>query len=115
MHLPDQILRTFRALRRLGLVDLRGYLSARIPNNEVMITPSSGFAVPPPVLLTGDDLVRVNPNGHRLAGRWSPPRDVELHLQIYRTHPDFRAPCPRQSWIAWMLKNRPQKRGGGIT
>lgn len=89
MQLPDQILRTFRALRRLKLIDLRGHLSARLPNNEVLITPASGLAVPPPVLLTGDDLVRVDLDGHRLAGRWSPPRDLELHLQIYRTHPEI--------------------------
>jgi ribulose-5-phosphate 4-epimerase/fuculose-1-phosphate aldolase len=91
MQLPDQILRTFRALRRLRLIDLRGHLSARLPNNEVLITPASGLAVPPPVLLTGDDLVRVDLDGHRLAGRWSPPRDVELHLQIYRSHSEVRA------------------------
>lgn len=91
MHLPDQILRTFRALRRLKLIDLRGHLSARLPNDDVLITPGSGLAVPSPALLTGDDLVQVDLSGRRLAGRWSPPRDLELHLQIYRTHPEIRS------------------------
>ncbi len=91
MQLPDQILRTFRALRRLKLVDLRGHLSVRLPNNDVLITPRSAQAVPPPVLLTADDLIQVDLSGRRLAGRWDPPRDLELHLQIYRTHPDIRA------------------------
>jgi len=86
MQLHDQILLTFRALRRLGLIDLRGHLSARLPNNNLLITPDSGLAVPPPACLTIEDLVQVDLDGNQISGRWSPPRDLELHLQIYRTH-----------------------------
>lgn len=86
MQLHDQILLTFRALRRLGLIDLRGHLSARLPNNNLLITPGASLAVPPPACLTADDLVQVDLNGNQISGRWGPPRDLELHLQIYRTH-----------------------------
>lgn len=83
--------RTFRALRRLNLVDLRGHFSVRLPGGRILITPRPDRGVPPPVLLTAEDLVTIDPTTGRHEGRWRAPQDEALHVAIYRARPDIQA------------------------
>lgn len=85
------LLRTFRALRRLGLIDLRAHFSARLSDGRLLLTPCSGPGVPPPARLTPDDLLLVDPDTGSSIGRWAPPRELALHLQLYRARPDILA------------------------
>lgn len=91
-ELVEELLITFRALRRLGLIDVRAHFSARLPEGDsVLVTPGYGPSVPPPAWLRKEDLVQVDMQGRRLAGRWASPRDLEVHLQVYKARPDIRA------------------------
>ena len=64
-----------------------GNISARLPDGNILITPSSlnkGSVTP-------DDLVEISLRGDRVAGRGTPSSESELHLFIYRHRPDVNA------------------------
>jgi len=64
-----------------------GNISARLPDGNILITPSSlnkGSVTP-------DDLVEISLRGDRVAGRGTPSSERELHLFIYRHRPDVNA------------------------
>ena len=88
---PGKLVRTLRALRRLGLVDLHGSISVRLADGRVLVTPRAGVAVPPPSSLTAGDVVVLDPAGIPRHPRWRPPADIALHLAIYRARPDVGA------------------------
>ncbi|HTY10119.1 MAG TPA: class II aldolase/adducin family protein [Bacteroidota bacterium] len=64
-----------------------GNISARLPNGNILITPSSlnkGFVMP-------DDLVEISLHGERVAGKATPSSEKAMHLFIYKHRPDVNA------------------------
>jgi ribulose-5-phosphate 4-epimerase/fuculose-1-phosphate aldolase len=85
------LVRTVAALSRLGLIDLRGVGSVRLPTGAVMTSPRPGGGAPLPAELTTDDLVMLAADGQAVAGRWAPPLTIAADLEIYRRRPEVSA------------------------
>ncbi|MBI4491235.1 MAG: class II aldolase/adducin family protein [Chloroflexi bacterium] len=101
MSIGEQIIRVCIAFRKLGHLDLRGAVSVRLPEGQgVLVTPGYGPGVPPPAWLTPEDLVVADLEGRQLQGRWRPPRDLQLHLQLYAARPEINAIVFSQSRTA---------------
>jgi len=84
----DEIVRYGRMLHGRGFVAaMDGNLSVRLKNGEILVTPTclSKGAMRPA------DLVIVNQEGERLAGRRNVTSEIGMHLLIYRLRPDIQA------------------------
>jgi L-fuculose-phosphate aldolase len=84
----DEIVRYGRMLHGRGFVAaMDGNLSVRLKNGEILVTPTclSKGAMRPA------DLVIVNEEGERLAGRRNVTSEIGMHLLIYRLRPDIQA------------------------
>jgi L-fuculose-phosphate aldolase len=84
----DEIVRYGRMLHGRGFVAaMDGNLSVRLKNGEILVTPTcvSKGAMRPA------DLVIVNQDGERLAGRRNVTSEIGMHLLIYRLRPDIQA------------------------
>ena len=84
----DEIIRYGRMLHGRGFVAaMDGNLSVRLKNGEILVTPTclSKGAMRPA------DLVIVNQEGKRLAGRRNVTSEIGMHLLIYRLRPDIQA------------------------
>ncbi len=83
---------TANALSRLGLLDARGHLSARLDAGRVAVTPRAVGHAPPPACLRPEDLVVVDlRSGEKVDGLWQPPLDLALDLALYRTRSQVQA------------------------
>lgn len=63
-----------------------GNISARVNGSEILCTPtciSKG-------MMTPEDLVLVDLNGHKLQGRREVSSEIQMHLLIYRMRPEIR-------------------------
>ena len=77
-----------RELLRRGLVEgTSGNLSARLPDGNVVLTPSSY----PYERMTTDDLVVTDLDGERVGGERPPTSEKALHLACLRAHADIGA------------------------
>ena len=85
------LVRTFAALSRLGLIDLRGAASIRLGTGEIITTPRPGGGAPVPAELSVDDLVAVGHDGCPINGRWAAPLTIHADLELYRAREDVRA------------------------
>ncbi|MGP1674058.1 MAG: class II aldolase/adducin family protein [Candidatus Limnocylindrales bacterium] len=85
------LVRVVSALSHLGILDLRGSASVRLGPASIVTTPRPGPGVPVPAGLTIEDLVELDTNGGRVAGRWAPPRDILIDVELYRRRPEARA------------------------
>jgi L-fuculose-phosphate aldolase len=84
----DEIVRYGRMLHGRGFVAaMDGNLSVRLKNGEILVTPTclSKGAMRPA------DLVIVDEEGERLAGRRNVTSEIGMHLLIYRLRPDIQA------------------------
>jgi L-fuculose-phosphate aldolase len=66
-----------------------GNISARLNDNEVLITPtgiSKGFMKP-------EDLIIIDMNGKVIDGKKKPSSEIYMHLQIYKERPDVKSVC----------------------
>ena len=84
----DEIIRYGRMLHGRGFVAaMDGNLSVRLKNGKILVTPTclSKGAMRPA------DLVIVNQEGKRLAGRRNVTSEIGMHLLIYRLRPDIQA------------------------
>ncbi len=83
----DTVLSTAKELLRRGLVEgTSGNISARLPDGNIVCTPSSvDYAA-----MVRDDLVVVTPGGEVLSGKdgRSPTSELQLHLACYRAFDD---------------------------
>jgi len=77
-----------RRLWERGLVAANdGNISARLGENEFLITPtgvSKGF-------MKTEQILRVDPKGRVIAGDGRPSTEILMHLEVYRQRPDINA------------------------
>ena len=84
----EEIVRYGRMLHDRGFVAaMDGNLSVRLPNDRILVTPTclSKGAMRPA------DMVIVDPDGQRVAGRRNVTSEIGMHLLIYRMRPDVQA------------------------
>lgn len=84
----EEIVRYGRMLHQRGFVAaMDGNLSVRRDDGQILVTPTcvSKGAMRPA------DLVIVDPEGNRVAGRRQVTSEIGMHLLIYRMRPDIRA------------------------
>jgi ribulose-5-phosphate 4-epimerase/fuculose-1-phosphate aldolase len=78
-----------RALNRLGMYDLSGHISLRIPNSElILITPGGGLDKS---RLRPEDLTVIDVDGRRVAGRYPPPLETAIHVVVHRARPELQS------------------------
>ena len=83
-----QLLQTAKEMISRGLVEgTSGNLSARLPDGNVVLTPSSL----PYETMTLDDLVVCDADGNVVEGSRSPTTEKDLHLSCLRKHTDIHA------------------------
>jgi len=84
----EMLLATAKEMLRRGLVEgTAGNLSARLPDGNVVMTPSSlDYEA-----MTLDDLVVTDPDGEVLEGERTPTTEKALHLACLRAHDDVNA------------------------
>lgn len=76
-----------RILENLGIIDFNGHLSARLPDGSILI--NSGSSVRSAISI--DDFVIVDLNGDFDDKMPAPPKELPLHLAIYKSRPDVGA------------------------
>lgn len=83
--LREEVASTARRMISSGLVKgTSGNVSARTPDNTVLVTPSGlDYAE-----LGPDDVVLVDLNGGFLDGPWKPSTETPMHTGIYRARPE---------------------------
>jgi L-fuculose-phosphate aldolase len=87
-EIQDQLLATARELLRTGLVEgTAGNLSARLPDGNVVMSPSSV----PYDTMTAGDLAVLDLDGNVVAGERPPTSEKALHLACLRQHDDIGA------------------------
>ncbi len=82
-----QLVQGLTILERLGIIDFNGHFSARLDDGNILI--NSGSSVRSAI--TADDFVVVGPNGETDAATAKPPKELPLHLSIYRARPDVKS------------------------
>lgn len=90
--LSEELAWTMRVAHVLGLVELFGHASLKAGDSEKMlVTPGRIPGSPPPNRLRGSDILTTDLKGKLLAGKSPAPRDLAMHLAIYRNRPDVKA------------------------
>ncbi|MBI2360850.1 MAG: class II aldolase/adducin family protein [Deltaproteobacteria bacterium] len=87
----EELARTLRVAHLLGLVSLYGHSSVRVGPETILVTPGRALGSPPPNRLRADDVLSVSLDGSVLEGRYPPPRDIAVHLAIYRARREVEA------------------------
>ena len=88
----QEVVRGCKVLHSLGLIDMLGNVSIRVPDkNAFAIKPGAGLGVPAPHHLQVDDVLIVDFEGRVIEGKYDPPRDIQMHCQIYRSRLDVGA------------------------
>jgi ribulose-5-phosphate 4-epimerase/fuculose-1-phosphate aldolase len=80
----ERTLKAWRFLYRRGFIEGFGHISTRLPRRgELLLTRHSlGPRAAP------DDLLRMDLDGRKLAGRGEPPGEFPIHIEIYKARPD---------------------------
>ncbi|NPV53813.1 MAG: class II aldolase/adducin family protein [Firmicutes bacterium] len=76
-----------RMYKRGFVVAAEGNISLRLPDNQVLITPSGLDKA----TVSPEDMVRVDLEGNILEGNYKPSSEVHMHLAAYRLRPDVNA------------------------
>lgn len=74
-------------LERLGIIDFNGHVSARLDDGNVIINTGSSVRS----AISADDFVTVDPEGNFADSAPSPPKELALHLAIYRARKDIKS------------------------
>jgi len=99
-EIKDQLLHTAKAMIAGRLVEgTAGNLSARLPDGNVVLTPSSL----PYETMTLDDLVVTDIDGNVIEGSRSPTTEKDLHLSCLRAHDDIHAVMHCHAMFATMF------------
>ena len=74
-------------LERLGIIDFNGHFSVRLDDGNILINSGSSVrsAIGP------DDFLIVGPNGESDHGTLQPPKELPLHLAVYKARADVSA------------------------
>ena len=76
-----------RALERLGLYNLGGHISLRIPRSDrILITPGGGLDKS---RLREADLVTIDATGQQLDGPYPPPLETPIHTVVHAARPEL--------------------------
>jgi len=74
-------------LERLGIIDFNGHFSVRLDDGHILINTGSSVRS----AITPHDFVRVAADGDFDDKSPAPPKELPLHVSIYRSRPDVRA------------------------
>ncbi len=74
-------------LERLGIIDFNGHFSARLPDGKLLINTGSSVRS----AITPDDFVVVGPSGEYGDKTPPPPKELPLHVALYKARPDVHA------------------------
>lgn len=86
--LRQQVVTVCRRLYERGLIaGPAGNVSVRLSADRILVTPSGLSKVD----VTEEDLVELQLDGTRVAGRHAPSSEIAMHLAAYRARPDVRA------------------------
>jgi ribulose-5-phosphate 4-epimerase/fuculose-1-phosphate aldolase len=85
-ELRAEVLTACRVLTHFGIVEGFGHVSARLPHDRILITPRRALG-----LVTEAELVELDRDGKQVAGDGRPPREVPMHLAVYRRRTDVMA------------------------
>jgi HCOMODA/2-hydroxy-3-carboxy-muconic semialdehyde decarboxylase len=85
--LKTDIVTACQILEREGILDELGHFSARVPGQDRVWM--NGKISPGRV--TPEDLILLDLEGNKLAGRLPPAKEIPLHLAVYRRRPDVTA------------------------
>src|SRR5258708_18229065 len=76
-----------RALHRIGVYDLAGHISLRIPNSPlILITPGGGLDKS---RLTGADMTVIDASGKHVGGPYPPPIETPIHTIVHAARPEL--------------------------
>lgn len=89
--LAEELARTLRVAHLLGLVSLLGHASVRVGPEKILVSPGRAPGSPPPNRLRADDVLSVTLDGSVFEGPYPAPRDLVMHLAIYRARPEVGA------------------------
>lgn len=74
-------------LERLGIIDFNGHFSVRLDDGNILINTGSSVRS----AISPDQFVVVGPNGASDDSAPAPPKELALHLAIYKSRPDVRS------------------------
>ncbi|MDX1499994.1 MAG: class II aldolase/adducin family protein, partial [Woeseiaceae bacterium] len=74
-------------LERLGIIDFNGHCSVRLDDGNILINTGSSVRS----ALTPDDFVVTGPDGSFDPAAPAPPKELALHVAVYRARPDVKA------------------------
>ena len=80
----DKALTAWRFLYRRGFIEGFGHISARLPGSDRFLLTRHSLGP----RADADDLLCMDLEGRKLAGRGDPPGEFPIHLEIYRARPD---------------------------
>ena len=104
--LREEIVAACQIIAGEGLVGGYGHVSARIPGTDrIIITPRYA----PSLVRQPDDLVVIDLDGRKLAGKDEAPLELWMHTEVYRRRPDVAALCRTHAFAAtaWSALGRP--------
>ncbi len=88
LELRQEVLRIGKLLHEKNFVAATdGNISTRLDSRSILVTPtgmSKGMLLP-------EDLLVVDPDGHKLSGTREVSTEIKMHLLIYRLRPDVHA------------------------
>lgn len=89
-----------RMLGNLGICNPFGHISARVPGKDLFIIPGHlnhyGRSLSE---ATSDDIVTLDMNGKKVAGKIEPVEEAAIHYSIYRSRPEINSVCYGHSLV----------------
>lgn len=76
----------YKLYERNYIIATDGNISARLPGNIILITPSGVCKGE----MTSDQILKIDIDGNRISGQGKPSSETHMHLSIYRKRPDAR-------------------------
>jgi len=89
-----------RMLGNLGICDPFGHISARVPGKDLFIVPGHlnhyGRSLSE---ATSEDIVTLDMEGKKVAGKIEPVEEAAIHYSIYRSRPEINSVCYGHSQV----------------
>ena len=84
-ELRSKMLKAWRFLYQRGFIEGFGHLSGRLPGSNTFLLTRHSLALK----AASSDLITVDLDGHKLAGRGDIPGEYPIHSEIFRARPDI--------------------------